>query len=152
MVIYIFDHGTLFLVVALACSWSLNFYLSSPEHPIQETQWSRLIELTVPIAARWHELATQLKLQPYIINEIRANKPNDSRACLSDALRQWFHQTPNASWEDMANALERIYENRLAGTIREEYCVYNYRKHLTCMHNETQYIISGIIFVREVLF
>ena len=138
--------------MALHGSSSLNFYLSSPEHLIEETQWSRLIELTVPIAARWHELAIQLKLRPNIISEIRVNKPNDSRASLNDALLWWFRQMPNASWEDIVNALEKINENCLAQTIREEYCLYNYRKHLTCMHNEAQYIISGIIFVREVFF
>lgn len=138
--------------MALHGSSSLNFYLSSPEHLIEETQWSRLIDLTVPIAARWHELAIQLKLQPNIISEISVNKPNDARASLNDALLRWFRQTPNASWEDMVNALEKINENRLAQTIREEYCLYNYRKHLTCMHNEAQHIISGIIFVREVFF
>ena len=101
----------------------------------------------MPVAAKWYQLGTQLKLQAYILREIKANNQNDSRACLSDALERWHRLNRKASWEDIVNALKKMDEDRLAEIIQKEYC----RKHYIC-HNETQYIICGIIFVRKVFF
>lgn len=85
-----------------------------------------LIDLTVPLAAEWYQLGTQLKLQISTLNRIKKDNPNDSRACLSDALEQWHRQNPKASWENIANALKMMDENRLAEKIQKEHCCKHY--------------------------
>lgn len=99
----------------------------------------------MPLAARWYQLGTQLELQASTLNRIKKDNPSDSRACLSDALEQWHRQNPKASWENIANALKMMDENRLAEKIQKEHCC----KHYIC-HNEPHYIICGIMFVRKV--
>ena len=70
------------------------------------------------MAARWHDLGTQLLTDDTVgvLDVIKADHPNDVRACCNEMFVTWLELQPNATWSQLITALSNIGIN----TVREE--------------------------------
>ena len=68
---------------------------------------------TSGLAARWHDLGTQLLTADNvgILDMIKANHPNDVSACCSKMFVMWLELQPNATWSQLIAALIMIGMN-----------------------------------------
>ena len=91
-----------------------------------------------PLASEWYQLSTYLGLHMSIIDRIKSDFPNDSRRCLSEALKEWIKMNYDTerygkpSWKTLLDAIAKIDKllfNRLAtehqGTGSTSYCQIN---------------------------
>ena len=68
----------------------------------------------------WFLLGINLGLQKHELTKIeRDYQGNDRRRV--EMLNLWLQRTPNATWEDVVDALQQMGENRVAENIREKY-------------------------------
>ena len=62
---------------------------------------------TSGLAARWHDLGTQLLTDDTVgvLDVIKADHPNDSSACCNKMFLKWLELQPNATWSQLIIAL-----------------------------------------------
>ena len=62
------------------------------------------------MAAQWHDLGTQLLTDDTVgvLDVIKADHPNDVRACCNEMFVKWLELQPNATWSQLMTALEKI--------------------------------------------
>ena len=65
------------------------------------------------MAARWHDLGTQLLTGDTVgvLDVIKADHPNDVRACCNEMFVKWLELQPNATWSQLITALSSIGMN-----------------------------------------
>ena len=65
------------------------------------------------MAARWHDLGTQLLTDDTVgvLDVIKADHPNDVRACCNEMFVRWLELQPNATWSQLITALSNIGMN-----------------------------------------
>ena len=68
---------------------------------------------TSGLAARWHDLGTQLLTGDTVgtLDVIKANHPNDVSACCNKMFVMWLELQPNATWNQLIIALNMIGMN-----------------------------------------
>ena len=57
---------------------------------------------------------------PHALDEIQKNYPRDVGMCCTKMLQLWLERQPDASWEQLLQALKEIKMNDLASTIEQE--------------------------------
>ena len=62
-------------------------------------------EVTV---ADWFPLGVQLGIRPAKLRDIEKNHPGDVQRCKTEVLDWWHQNTPEISWQKLAQALEAI--------------------------------------------
>ena len=70
----------------------------------------------------WYQLGLYLNLQTHDLSKIQqdhAHHGNDRQ--MLEMLSLWLRRTPNATWEDVVNALQQMGENRVAENIRQKH-------------------------------
>ncbi len=70
---------------------------------------------------RWEEVGNELDITPAMINNISRNKSGDVNRCTLGLIDHWLRTDIRATWEKLAQALERLSENEIAADIREKY-------------------------------
>ena len=68
---------------------------------------------------RWQELGLQIDVPPYKLEEIRLNSSTVAE-CKIALITHWLNSDDDASWEKLADALERDYHT-FADGIRKKY-------------------------------
>ena len=65
---------------------------------------------TSGLAARWHDLGTQLLTDDTVgvLDVIKVDHPNDASACCSKMFVKWLELQPNATWSQLITALSNI--------------------------------------------
>ena len=65
---------------------------------------------TSGLAARWHDLGTQLLTDDTVgvLDVIKADHPNDVSACCNKMFVKWLELQPNATWSQLITALSII--------------------------------------------
>ena len=76
------------------------------------------------ITFKWYDLGIEL-LEPedtHTLDEIEKNHPTDVSTCCTKMFRLWLDKQPEASWEQLIEALREpnIELNELANTIEQE--------------------------------
>ena len=70
----------------------------------------------------WFFLGINLGLQKHELSKIQQNYAHQgSDQQRLEMLYLWLQRTPNATWEDVVDALQQMGENRVAENIREKY-------------------------------
>ena len=71
---------------------------------------------TSGLAARWHNLGTQLLTDDTVgvLDVIKADHPNDVSACCNKMFVKWLELQPNATWSQLIAALSNIGMNTAA--------------------------------------
>ena len=81
-----------------------------------EEDWNDIIITCNSLAAKWQQISGFIGLSIKTIQTIRQSYPNDSIACLNEALMQWILQEYNAkkhglpSWKTLLKAISRVDE------------------------------------------
>ncbi len=70
---------------------------------------------------RWEEVGIQLDIPPSAISSIHRIKNGNVYLCMLGLINHWLRTDILASWEKLAQALERLQENSVAADIREKY-------------------------------
>ena len=65
---------------------------------------------TSGLAARWHDLGTQLLTDDTVgvLDVIKVNHPNNARVCCNEMFVKWLKLQPDASWSQLITALRNI--------------------------------------------
>ena len=56
----------------------------------------------------------------HALDEIQRNYPRDVGMCCTKMLQLWLERQPDASWEQLLQALKEVEMNDLASTIKQE--------------------------------
>ena len=59
-------------------------------------------------AIHWKKLGRNLEIDHNLLNIIEKNNPLDCERCCSKMLSEWLDLTPNASWEMLSDAMDKI--------------------------------------------
>ena len=73
------------------------------------------------IAPKWFELGVELLKNDGHLEVIKADHPNDVKACCCEMFKKWLETTPNASWSQLVTALNNIQMNTAADAISKQY-------------------------------
>ena len=69
----------------------------------------------------WHQLGVLLGIKPFRLQEVRMNHPHDAHHCKVAMLDGWLRSDVEASWEKLAQALEKMDQAPVAMAIRDKY-------------------------------
>ena len=106
----------LIILSALACHMSTNAKMSSPS---TELCISNFLEQTAE-ATDWYLLGVFMKIPPKDLSLIEKQYSSGGSArCKAELFNVWMKRTPNASWELIAAALEKLGETVLVEKIRK---------------------------------
>ena len=74
------------------------------------------------IAPHWNYLGIQLLQEKYVykLKIIKENYHGDIERCCAEMFKYWLDVDTKASWDKLIDALERIEQNALAETIKED--------------------------------
>ena len=74
------------------------------------------------IAPHWNNLGIQLLEEKRVhkLNIIEENYRGDIERCCTEMFKYWLDVDTKASWDKLIDALERIGQNALAETIKED--------------------------------
>ena len=88
---------------------------------------------TSGLAARWHDLGTQLLTDDTVgvLDVIKADHPNDVSACCNKMFEKWLELQPDASWSQLIIALGNI--GMKAAVVKAINCLTN-GKVCSCVH------------------
>ena len=95
-------------------------FLSGKNHPTLKLL-NKLVKKSITF--KWYDLGIEL-LEPedtHTLDEIEKNHPTDVSTCCTKMFRLWLDKQPEASWEQLIQALrEPIIElNELANTVEQ---------------------------------
>ena len=72
----------------------------------------------------WYSLGVALRVHPNKLKEIQKSSPHEGiQRWRIDLLHYWLNSTPDASWNDIIVALEKIGHKALSANLREKYQV-----------------------------
>ena len=80
---------------------------------------ARNLSSELATVANWHQLGLKLGLPEPELDKIQQDYQGTDQRRL-EMLDKWLQRTPNATWRDVANALEQMGENRVAESIRQK--------------------------------
>ena len=114
------------LFVSLAAWCSLNIHvqkgsvLAMSGRPITDLKLPELKDLVIVMrgVVEWHDLGLQLGLPESKLALIDKHPVEDR---LRMMLSEWLQYDPEASWEKLATALNKIGKNAIAANIRREF-------------------------------
>jgi hypothetical protein len=91
------------------------------EPPTGDPKKPKLKDLVIALrgVVECHDLGLQLDLPESTLKLI--DKHHDSKDHLRMMLSEWLQFDPEASWEKLATALERIGKNAIAADVRREF-------------------------------
>lgn len=75
------------------------------------------------VVPRWRDLGVQLlnAHHVHLLDEIQANHQKDVRGCCTEMLETWLQTRPDASWDQLCDALTKIYLPVAAEIIRKQF-------------------------------
>ena len=76
---------------------------------------------TSGLAARWHDLGTELLTNDTVgtLDVIKADHPNDVSACCNKMFVKWLELQPSATWSQLIAALSNIGMKSAADSVIE---------------------------------
>ena len=69
----------------------------------------------------WEPVGIELGISATKLHEIRANRMNNGPLCKISMADTWLRSDVNATWEELANALEKTGNGEQAERIRNQY-------------------------------
>ena len=60
------------------------------------------------MASKWRELGRHLNIPKHLMENIEHDHPHDCETCCSKMFSEWLNINPDASWEDIINAVDDI--------------------------------------------
>ena len=73
------------------------------------------------VTANWYLLGINLGLQMHKLEKIERDYRGSCDEQMLHMLDLWLRRAPTASWENVANALQQMGENKVAENIRQKY-------------------------------
>ena len=70
----------------------------------------QLKDLILVRTVKWYELGLQLEVESHDLNVIQANNQNNVDACKREMFSKWLGITPNASYQQVVEALRVVGE------------------------------------------
>ena len=69
------------------------------------------------IQTNWYDLGLQLNINENELDKIKANNPTDVDSCILDMFKTWLKNTPDATYAELKDALDRIGEHSVAAQL-----------------------------------
>jgi len=70
----------------------------------------------IGVATRWYDFGLEL-VNSDVLEEIKANHPNDVNTCCSVMFKKWLERDPDASWSKLVTALNNIEMKAAAASV-----------------------------------
>ena len=70
-------------------------------------------------SSKWHDLGLELLEQEdeEILHKFKCNNPNNMDECCKEMFQLWLRKSPDATWNQLIQALKEVELNNLAATI-----------------------------------
>lgn len=94
---------------------------------------------------QWYELGIALGIKPFKLEEIRRNRMGEVQLCKLNLLDYWLRSDLDASWEQLAGALEDIDHTDAAQRIRQKYLGGRYNLSQTCNVGILKCPVMGVV-------
>ena len=75
----------------------------------------------IGIAVRWYELGLELVDDNNILQLITADHGNDTYTCCRKMFHKWLERIPDASWNNLVSALNKIGMENAANIVSEQF-------------------------------
>ena len=71
------------------------------------------------VTTKWYDIGLELLCSDdvVVLNEIRANHPTDVNKCCTEMFSEWLQRVPDASWNQLAEALKKAGLNTAAKNV-----------------------------------
>ena len=76
--------------------------------------------LKVP-PTKWYQLGLQLNISERELDVIKVNNPVNVDGCILEMFKTWLHNTADASYAGLGEALNRIGEHAVAAHVLQSY-------------------------------
>eukprot|EP00731_Ephydatia_muelleri_P004602 Em0002g778a len=90
---------------------------------------------------KWYRLGLQINISENELDKIKANNPTDVDSCILEMFKTWLRNTPDATYAELKDALDRIGEHSVAAQLLQPSVsneVEQYRTFLTATYECTQ--------------
>ena len=69
------------------------------------------------VTTEWYDIGLELLNDVVVLNNIRANHPTDVNRCCTEMFSKWLQREPDASWNQLAEALKKVGLNAAAKNV-----------------------------------
>ena len=71
------------------------------------------------VTTKWYDIGLELLCRDdvVVLNNIRANHPTDNNRCCTEMFSEWLQRAPDASWNQLAEALKKVGLNTAAKNV-----------------------------------
>ena len=116
--------GFVTLLLWMVAKWWASWWAAGQEPGVQATDILNVRNLSSELTTitNWYQLGLNLNLQTHVLDKIQqdhAHQGNDRQMLVMLGL--WLRCTPNATWEDVVSALQKMGENRVAENVRQKH-------------------------------
>ena len=66
---------------------------------------------------KWYRLGLQLNISENELDKIKANNSTDVDSCILEMFKTWLRNTPDATYAELKDALDRIGEHSVAAQL-----------------------------------
>ena len=67
------------------------------------------MKFLLPEAKNWEIIGTLLDIPETVLDQIKADHPEDCRKCVRELIKNWFKQVnPPPSWKNLAEAVHEV--------------------------------------------
>ena len=75
-----------------------------------ELQELKQIMKSEGVTIKWHDIGLELLVgyNAVVLNQIRTNYPTDVNKCCTEMFNEWLQRVPDASWNQLAEALKKV--------------------------------------------
>ena len=76
------------------------------------------------VTTEWYDIGLELLCSDdvVVLNEIKKNYPTDVNKCCTEMFNKWLQRVPDASWNQLAEALKKVGLNTAAkNVVRGQY-------------------------------
>ena len=115
----------------------IQLYIVDHHYPTPKQIRNILKPYTSGLAARWHDLGTELLTDDTvgILDVIKIDHPNDAITCCNKMFVKWLELQPNATWSQLITALCNIGMNTAAEVIKHSIKGLLHKYKLLCAGN-----------------
>ena len=93
--------------------------VSHYSHSVRPTL-PQLLKKLYNVAEKWEDIGILIEIESDKLNNVKKENNPSQRDCLREMLKIWMKQvSPPPTWSSMADALETVGEEELAGSLRE---------------------------------
>ena len=82
-----------------------------------------VLEATIDVGHLWFKMGLALKLRDPVLNGFAKKHYDDPDECYCEVLKEWLHNVPNPTWENVVTALrsESVRRSNIADKVAKDH-------------------------------